>query len=170
MATDGRGRFVETTLPRDWEDHLDEEFAVFEEALEFGLGGFGGVGGVADVAHFGVARFVAEVATDGAGGGFLGVGGSEEVAHFGDDVIASESEGDDGGFLHEFDDFWEEGFVGDVGVVFGEECVGEFHHFEAFDLEACAFVAVEDGADEALGYGVGLEENEGRFLCHLGVA
>lgn len=54
------------------------------------------------------------------GVGGSGVGGSEEVADFVDDVFASESEGDDGGFLHEGADLGEEGFVGDVGVVFGE--------------------------------------------------
>ena len=56
---------------------VGEDFAVFEEALEFDGGGLGGIGGVDDVGHF----VVAEVATDGAFGGGFGVGGAEEVAY-----------------------------------------------------------------------------------------
>jgi len=65
---------------------VGEDFAVFEEALEFDCGGFGGVGGVDDVGHF----VVGEVTADGAFGGGFGVGGAEEVADMGDDVFSVE--------------------------------------------------------------------------------
>ena len=58
---------------------VGEDFAVFEEALEFDGGGFGGVGGVDDVGHF----VVAEVTAYGSFGGGFGVGGAEEVADMG---------------------------------------------------------------------------------------
>ena len=141
-----------------------EDFAFFEEAFEFFGGGLGAVGGVADVGHV----VDAEVAADGAGGGFAGVGGAEHVADGGDDVVSAEGEGDDGGLLHEACDFWVEGFVGDVGVVLGEDGVGELHHFEAADFEACGFEALEDEAGVAFGDGVWLEEDEGGFLGHGG--
>lgn len=141
-----------------------EDFAFFEEAFEFFGGGLGAVGGVADVGHV----VDAEVSADGAGGGFAGVGGAEHVADGGDDVVSAEGEGDDGGLLHEAGDFWVEGFVGDVGVVLGEDGVGELHHFEAADFEASGFEALEDEAGVAFGDGVWLEEDEGGFLGHGG--
>ena len=70
--------------------------------------------------------------------------------------------------MHEFRNFWVEGFVGDVGVVGGEDFVGELHHFEAADFEACGFEALEDEAGVAFGDGVGLEEDEGGFWGHDG--
>jgi hypothetical protein len=69
-----------------WRSLVGEDFAVFEEALEFNCSGFGGVGGVDDVGHF----VVAEVTADGAFGGGFGVGGAEEVADMGDDVFSAE--------------------------------------------------------------------------------
>jgi hypothetical protein len=69
-----------------WRSLVGEDFAVFEEALEFDCGGFGGVGGVDNVGHF----VVAEVTADGAFGGGFGVGGAEEVADMGDDVFSAE--------------------------------------------------------------------------------
>ena len=149
------------------EGALGEDLAFAEEAFDFGGGSFGAVGGVTDVAHLGVAGLVAEVATDGSGGSCGGVGGSDEVADLVDDVFASEGEGDDGGLLHEAAHFGEEGHVRDVGVVLGEDFVGKGHHFDAFDLEAGGFVAGEDGSDIAFRDGVGLEEDECGFLCHV---
>ena len=42
----------------------------------------------------------------------------------------------------------------------GEDFVAERHHLEAANLEAFLFIAGKHGADEALGDGVGLEQNE----------
>ena len=141
---------------------VGEDFAVFEEALEFDGGGFGGVGGVDDVGHF----VVAEISADGAFGGGFGIGRAEQVAHVGDDVFSAEGDGDDGCALHEVGDVREEGFVGDVGVVLFEQLVGELHHFAAADAEAFGFKAFEDFAIEAFGDAIGLEEDEGGFLSH----
>ena len=115
-----------------------------------------------DVGHF----VVAKIATDGAFGGGFGVGGAEEIAHVGDDVFTAEGDGDDGGTLHESGDVWEEGFVGDVGVVLFEQFVGELHHFAAAHAEAFGFEALEDFAIEAFGDAIGLEQDEGGFLGH----
>ena len=145
-----------------WRGLVGEDFAVFDEALEFDGGGLGGIGGVDNVGHF----VVAEITTDGAFGGGLGIGGAKEVADMGDDVFTAEGDGDDGGTLHESGDVWEEGFVGDVGVVLFEELVGELHHFAAADAEAFGFKAFEDFAVEAFGDAIGLEEDEGGFLSH----
>ena len=49
------------------------------------------------------------------------------------------------------------------GVVLGGEFLVDLEHFSADDLEAFAFEAVEDFADEATLYAVGLDEDEGCF-------
>ena len=121
---------------------------------------------MADVLHFRIGVFEAEVATDGSRWGDGGVGGAEEIADAGDDVLTLEGEGDDGRFLHEFADGGEEGLIGDVGVVLGEDLIAEGHHFDAADGEAFFLEAGEDFSGEVLGDCVGFEEDEGRFLSH----
>ena len=141
-----------------------EKFFGAEEAGEFGFGGFAGIGGVGDVDH----DVEAEVAADGAGGGFAGIGGAEEFADLFDGVFGFEGDGDDGALLHEGLDFGVEGFLDDVGVVFGEDGIAEAHHFAAANAEAGFLETLEDFAGEGFGDAIGLEEDEGGFhgvLC-----
>ena len=49
----------------------------------------------------------------------------------------------------------------------GENLVAEGHYLEAADLESFLFVAGKDGADEAFGNGVWLEENECGLSGHV---
>lgn len=145
---EGKARRGCLSLSGESEGLVVEEFLGFEEAVEFDFGVFGGVGGVADVAHFGVAVFEAVVAADGAGIGLCGVGGTEEIANAFDGIVPGESEGDHGGFLHEFHHFGEEGEVGDMGVVFMEEGVTHFEHFDAANFETLIFESFDDFAAE----------------------
>ena len=109
-----------------------------------------------------------EVAADRAGGGFLGIGRSEKIADAGNDVVAFEGEGDHRGLLHEAAHAREEWLVRDVGVVLGEDLIAQRHHFHAADFESLGLIAGEDGADDILLHGVGLEENERCFGGHWG--
>jgi len=143
-----------------WSEKLEfEDLTFVEEAFEFSGGGFRAVGGVADVDH----HVLAEVAADGSSGSFFGVCWSEEVADFSDGSVTFKGEGDDGGATHEGGDVREEGLVGDVGVVLGEDLLVELHHFDSDDFEACVLEASEDVTREIFLDSIGFKENKRGF-------
>lgn len=147
---------------RRWPGGSGEQFVVAEEAAHFDGGGLGAVAGVADVDHL----IDAEVPADGAGIGFPGVGGAEQFADAGDGIFSLQRDGDDGAALHERDDFRKERPIGDMGVVFLEEIMGERHHFDAAEPEPLAGKAAEHLADEVFGDAIGFAEDEGGFQGH----
>ena len=111
---------------------------------------------MADVFHAGGAH----VAADGSGGGFCRIGGAEEIADGGDGVFAFENEGEHGAGAHKFYDLGEERAVGDVGVVFFEEIVGEGDKLCGADFEAGFFKASDDFAGVMAVEAVGFEQYE----------
>ena len=147
-------------------DLVRENLAVFEEAFDFRSGGFRGIGSVADVAHFRVAGFVTEVATDRASGGGGGIGRAEEVADAGNDVISFKSKGDHWGFLHETAHGWEKRHGGDVGVMLGEDFVAEGHHFDPADHKSFFRKAGQNLTGEVFGDRVRFEKNQRSFVSH----
>lgn len=136
-----------------------EEFAVGEEAFQFGLSRFGSVAGMNDV--FLVAHGV--VSAYGSGGRQASVGGAGQCAHGFDGAHSFEAHCHDGAGHHGVFDALEEGLLAEVGVVFGEDFVGELHHFEAHDVESFLFEDGDDFADECALHGAGLEQYECAF-------
>ena len=53
-----------------------------------------------------------------------------------------------------------------MGIVLGEEGIGELHHLHAAHAQSFLFEAVENFAHDAALHGAGLEEYEGLFECH----
>ena len=84
-----------------------------------------------------------------------------------DHVFAGEGDGDDRLALHEISHGGEERAVGDVRVVLLEQLVCEADHLAAADAEAFVFEALDDGAVDAFGDAIGLEQDEGGFLGHV---
>ena len=158
-VTDGAARMC-----RLRQERLRKKFAIEEEPLQFGGGGFLAVAGVADVDHL----IDPEVAADGAFFGDARVGGAEQFAHAADDVFAFDGDGHDGAALHEGDDFREERPVCDVGVVFFEDVFVKSHHFDATQAKTGGFEAAEHAADEVFGDAIRFAENKGSFLGHSG--
>lgn len=116
-----------------------------------------------DIPHFRVAVLGAEVATDGACCRLERIRRSEQVADAGDDAVTFEGEGDDGRLLHEASHLWEEGLVGDVGVVLSEDLVAECHHFDTADDESLILKTSEHLADDVFLNRVGLEKDKSGF-------
>jgi len=127
-----------------------------EEALDFDCGIFDRVRGVADIFH----ASGPHVAADGAGGGFGGIGGAEEITNGGHSIFAFKHEGKHGAGAHKFNDLGEERAVGDVGVVFFEEIVGEGDELGGADFEAGFFKASDDFASVVAVEAVGFEQYE----------
>jgi len=119
---------------------------------------------VGDVDH----HIHAEVTTDGAFFSFRGVRRAEKGTDLINDVLTAERESHDRRALHEGSYIWEERLASDVGIMVSENGVIKLDHFEAANLEAFGFKALENFAAKLLGNSVGLEENEGGLLGHKG--
>jgi hypothetical protein len=80
--------------------------------------------------------------------------------------VALRDDGQGGAAEHELHERLVERLAYVLRVVLGEQFVAEFHDFETADREAFDFETGENGADELLGEGIGLEQDEGRLGIH----
>lgn len=130
-----------------------------EPQVDFSFGRFDWVRSVADVSS----DFNAEISSDGSGGGVLWVGGSQKSSSGLDDVLAFPNHGADGSWWHVFDKSWEEGFLGEVLVVFLEESFRGDLQFDASEEVSLLFESGDDLSDESSLDTIWLDHDEGLF-------
>ena len=130
-------------------DHVSSELGVIvqffglEPEGDFLLGGFDTVGSVAKVSS----DIDAEVTADGAGGGVERLGFTQHLSAGNDGVKAFPDHADHRAHLHVFDQFREEGLLGQVTVVFFQKSLGRSVEFQSHKLETLIFKSLNNLSD-----------------------